>query len=376
MTILQVLPALDSGGVERGTVEIARALVEGGHRALVASSGGRMVSEVEAVGATHIALPLKSKNPLTIIANINRLVDVIRTNNVQLVHARSRAPAWSAYFAARKAGVPFVTTFHAAYKHGSALKRAYNAVMAKGERVIAISDFIRAHILAHYPIEEARIVQIPRGADMAYFDPARVSAERVDTLKAAWGIEPHLPVIMCVGRLSRIKGQDVLIRALAEIKDIPFQCLLVGSDQGRTSVSDDLKQLVSECGLDGRVKLVGDCRDMPAAYLIATVLVAPSLLPEAFGRVLVEPQAMERLVISSKSGAAPESIIPDKTGWLVEVGNEQAFAAALRAFFALSPNERRSRERFARLNVLEKFTTQQMCDRTLTVYQDVLSEHT
>lgn len=373
MIVLQILPALDSGGVELGTVQIAEALVKAGHTALVASSGGRMVAEVEAVGGRHITLPLKSKNPLTMLANIDRLGKVIRANGVQLVHARSRAPAWSARFAAQRAGVPFVTTFHAAYKHGFALKRFYNAVMTSGERVIAISEFIRQHVTDVYGVEEARITLIHRGADMKRFDPAQVDPARLAALRDAWQLPPNVPVIMCVGRLSRTKGQDVLIKALGRIKQLPFHCVLVGSDQGRTSVSDDLKQLVTENGLEGRVALVGDCRDMPAAYLLSSVVVAPSLLPEAFGRVLVEPQAMERLIISSNSGAAPESVVPGKTGWLVEPGNPEALAAALRDFLTLSQNERRSRERAARSHVLERFDTALMCSKTLTLYDDVLS---
>lgn len=374
MVILQVLPALDSGGVERGTIEITRALVDAGHTALVASAGGRMAPEVEAAGGLHITLPLKSKNPLTIQANIKRLADVIAEHKVQLVHARSRAPAWSAYFAARRMRVPFVTTFHAAYKIGGPLKRLYNSVMARGVRVIAISEYIRAHILSNYDVPADRITLIHRGFDTARFDTTRVDPVQQAELRAAWGLPPHVPVIMCPGRVSRTKGHDVLIEALAQLKDISCILVIAGGDQGRSGITDDLKALADRLGVADRVIFTGPLTIDGPVMSLADIVVAPALLPEAFGRVLVEAQAMEKLVITSNAGGAPETLVPDKTGWLVPPGDVSAIEAALRMFFALSPNERRSRERMARQHVLEFFDTALMCNKTLALYKSVLAE--
>ena len=369
MTILQVLPALESGGVERGTLEIAGALVKAGHRALVASSGGRMVAELEALGAEHITLPLKSKNPLKIFANVGELSKIIRAQKVDLIHARSRAPAWSAYYASRRTGIPFLTTFHGAYKFDNGAKKFYNSIMARGDYVIAISEYIRDHILHNYPVDLGHIVLIHRGFDPSRFDPAKVTPERQAELRKAWNLPEGVPVIMCPGRVSPIKGIDVLIKALAQIKDLPFACVIAGGDQGRESVTADLKALAEQLGVADRMIFTGHLNIDGAVLSLADITVSPAVQPEAFGRVLGEVQAMEKLIITSNAGGAPETLIEGQTGWLVPPGDEDELARALREFFALSPNERRSRERFASQHVREKFDSALMCSKTLEVYE-------
>ena len=232
-TVLQVLPGLVTGGVERGTVDMADALVRAGWRALVASSGGPMVRELERVGGEHVTLPLASKNPIRMRKNAIALEALIAKEGVDIVHARSRAPAWSAYWATQRTGTPFVTSFHAPYSITGSVKRWYNSVMTRGDRVIAISEFISRHILDNYPIEPSILRVIPRGADVAIFDPERVSAERMIQLSEAWRLEDGVPVVMLPGRLTRWKGQGVLIEAMAHLRDIPVLCVLAGSDQGR-----------------------------------------------------------------------------------------------------------------------------------------------
>lgn len=369
LTVLQVLPALESGGVERGTLEIAQALIGAGHKALVASAGGSMVAELEALGATHITLPLKSKNPLAIYANIARLEAVIRENGVNIVHARSRAPAWSALPAARRCGVPFVTTFHAAYSHDFPLKRLYNSVMTKGAVVIAISAYIRDHIMSLYGLPPEQIALIPRGFDTARFDPARVDAARLAALREKFGLPAGMPVVLCPGRVSPVKGHEVLLKALAEIKSMPWVCLIAGGDQGRSSFTAELKELATSLGIGERVFFTGPLTIDGAVMALGDVMVSPKILPEAFGRVMVEAEAMERLVITSNAGGAPETLLPGQTGWLVPPNDAPALASALREFFALSENERRSRERKARAFVLENYTTRRMCEATLAVYE-------
>lgn len=372
--VMQVLPRLETGGVERGTVDIAAALVRAGWRALVVSAGGPMVREVERAGAAHVTLPVASKNPLTIRKNIGRLAEVIRAHAVDLVHARSRAPAWSAWYAARRTGRPFVTTFHGTYNAGNAFKRRYNAIMARGARVIAISEFIGRHVVEVYGADPARVRVIPRGIDLVSFDPGRVSAERVIKLARDWRLPDGVPIVMLPARLTRWKGQAVLIEALARLARRDLCCLLVGSDQGRTAYRAELETLVRERGLEGVVRTVDHCRDMPAAFMLADVVVSASTDPEAFGRVIAEAQAMGRPVIASDHGGAREIILPDETGLLVPPGDPDALAAALRDALALDAEARARLRDAAIAHVRASFSREQMCAKTLAVYAEVLDE--
>jgi len=370
--VLQVLPALVSGGVERGTLEVAAALRRNGYTALVASSGGPLVNELDACGAVHLTLPLKTKNPFMIWKNAKRLEQLIRTHGVNIVHARSRAPAWSAYLAARRCGVPFVTTYHAAYNTGNIFRKIYASVMAKGDRVIVISRFIEATIRNTYKLPTARIRLIYRGFDHTRFSPALVSAERIDKLRQSWALPAGVLVILCPGRITRTKGQEVLVRAVALIKDIPFVCVLAGDAQGRMAVLDDLKALAEKLEVADRVIVTGGYTDAPAVMALADIVVTPAVLPEAFGRTTVEAQAMAKYVISTNNGAAPEIITQGQTGWLVEPGDVLALAAALRTFFALDPQVRQQGEQLARTQALTRFSTQVMCEQTLDLYRELL----
>lgn len=374
--VLQVLPALKSGGVERGTVEVTTALRQAGYRALVASAGGRMVDEVTAVGGEHFTLPLNSKNPLTLWRNVGRLEALIRTQGVNIVHARSRAPAWSAYYAARRCGVPFVTTYHAAYNIDHPLRLKYASVMAKGERVIAISRYIEQTLRERFQVPPERIALIYRGFDHIAFNPDLVSSDRVEALRTAWQVPTDVPVILCPGRVSRTKGQDILIAALGLIKDLPFVCVLAGDHQGRSEVVNGLMRLASDHGVAERVLMPGAYRDAPAVMRLADVIVTPATLPEAFGRTTAEAQAMGRYVISTNNGAAPEIITEGVTGWLVPPHDPVALAAALRKFFALTPDERQHGEAQARTQALSRFDTAKMCADTLAVYEAVLESLT
>lgn len=372
--VLQVLPALVTGGVERGTVEIASALTEAGYRAVVASAGGPMVRELTRCGAVHVELPMGSKNPLVMRANVKRLEQVIREHAIDIVHARSRAPAWSARAAASRAGVHFMTTFHGTYNLGGfGLKHVYNSVMTKGERVIAISEFIAEHMRRVYGTPPEKIRVIHRGVDLAKFDPVRVSAERIIQLAHRWRLPDGYPVITLPGRLTRWKGQEVLIRALAELGRHDIRCLLVGSDQGRTGYRQELVELIRRLGLTDVVHIVDECNDMPAAYMLTDIAVSASTDPEAFGRVVVEAQAMGRPVIASDHGAPRETILPGRTGWLTAPGDPHALAAALDRFLALSAEQRGDMAALAQTFVRANFSKEAMCTRTLAVYDEILS---
>jgi glycosyltransferase involved in cell wall biosynthesis len=369
--VLQVLPALDTGGVERGTVDVAAALARAGGRSFVASAGGQMVHEIERAGATHVTLPLNSKNPLVMHRNAADLAALVYDNGIDIVHARSRAPAWSAWSAARRTRRHFLTTFHGTYNAGNPLKRAYNAVMTRGERVIAISGFIARHVATVYRVDPARIVTIPRGVNTGSFDPAHVSAERVIQLATNWRLPDGMPVVMLPGRLTRWKGQTVLIEAIARLGRRDVCCLLIGSDQGRTGYREELENLIRTRDLGGVVRVIDHCRDMPAAYMLADVVVSASTDPEAFGRVAVEAQAMGRPVVVSDHGASRETVREGETGWFFPPGDVAALAGALSEALALAPDRRQAMASRARRHVETNFTVDLMCRRTIALYAEI-----
>ena len=368
--VLQVLPSLTTGGVEKGTVEIAAAIVRAGGRSVGASAGGRMVSELERSGTHHETLPMNSKNPVTLLGNAFRLVKLIRRDEISIVHARSRAPAWSAWLAARLTGAHFITTYHGTYSDGFRLKRHYNAVMARGEIVIVASQFIAGLITErhHVPPEKIRIV--PRGVDPAVFDPTEVSRERTDRLRARWGIPAGVSVVLLPGRLTSWKGQSVLIDAIARVRSRTLCCILVGSDQGRKAYSQSLLDQARRLGLADRVFLVGECDDMPAALSLADVVVHASIKPEAFGRVVIEAQAMGRPVIASDLGGPVETVRHGETGWRVRPNDPQALAIIIQDVLSLLPERLMVIGAQARVSVP---TVASMQAATIAAYQDVLA---
>jgi len=372
-TILQVIPALGAGGgVERGTVEIAEAIADAGGRALVVSVGGSQVHEITRAGGKHIELPVHSKNPVVVYKNILRLAALIERENVDLIHVRSRAPAWSALYAAKRTKRPLVTTFHGTYNARNFIKRAYNGVMTKGERVIAISAYIAEHVHRLYGVPASRLRIIHRGVDLYRFNPAKVSAERVVQLANEWRLTEGYPVIMLPGRLTRWKGQTVFIEAVAKLERRDIRCLIVGGDQGREDYRRELEAMVENQNLGEIVRIVDHCADMPAAYMLSDVVVSASTDPEAFGRVMIEAQALGRPVIASDHGGARETVLSDKTGWLVPPGDVDALSAALTKVLALDGAARGRLSDEAIANVVEHFSKQQMCAKTLEVYNEVL----
>ncbi len=373
--ILQVLPALNTGGVERGTVDIAGAIAAEGWTSIVASAGGPMVNELDRVGVEHVTLPLDSKNPMRIYRNIGELSDLIDKRGIDLLHARSRAPAWSAMTAAKRMGRHFVTTYHGTYNAQNFLKRRYNSVMARGERVIAISDFIRNHVAERYRVEDSHLKTIYRGIDVDVFDPDAVSAERIIQLANAWRLPDGMPVIILPGRLTRWKGQAILIDALAALGRDDVRCLLVGSDQGRSNYRRELARAIESHGLSHIVHIVDNCRDMPAAYMLADVVISASTDPEAFGRVAAEAQAMGRPVVATDHGGARETVLAGETGWLVPAGDPKALADAINQALSIDETARKKIAVSGRAQVLSHFTVAAMRAKTLDVYREVLAAH-
>ncbi|MDE0809365.1 MAG: glycosyltransferase family 4 protein [Alphaproteobacteria bacterium] len=371
-TVMQILPALRSGGVERGTVDVAKALVAAGWNAIVVSAGGAMVHELNRVGATHIELPIGTKNPLKWRANFDQLVDLTYKHNVDILHARSRAPAWIGWRAARKRSLPFVTTFHGRYGDSSPLKKIYNAVMSRGDRVIAISHYIAGEVTRRYDVGPDRLRVIPRGVDIGLHDPDRVSAERMIKLANDWRLPDGVPVIMLPGRVTRWKGHELLIDALAQLRSAPFHCLIVGTYEGKEGYKAKLEAQLARLGLTPHVHFVGNCADMPAAYKLADVVVSASLDPEPFGRVIIEAQAMGRPVVASNHGGAAESMLDGETGWLVKPANAQALADGIRKALDMGEGDRARLSEIAIEHTRSHFSREDMCARTLAVYCEVL----
>jgi glycosyltransferase involved in cell wall biosynthesis len=370
--VLQVLPALNGGGVERGTAEMAAAIARAGGLPLVASAGGRLAPAIERGGGRNILVPLDSKNPWRVWRNAARLADIIREERVDIVHARSRAPAWSAMLAAERTGAHFITTYHGSYKEDLPLKRQYNAVMARGERVIAISHHIAGLIEAQHGVPRERIRIIPRGVDPVAFDPEGVSIDRIVRLARAWRLPDGQRTIMLPGRLARWKGQGVLIEALALMAHRDVVCILAGDVGGKDHYRQELLTQATHRGVASRVRLVGHCEDMPAALALSDVVVNASTEPEGFGRVVIEAQAMARPVIATDHGGAAETVEHEVTGVLVPPGDPASLAVALDAVLGLDEVPRRELGERARAAVLANYTVAAMQAATIDVYREVL----
>ncbi len=369
--VLQVIPRLVTGGAERGTVELTEALAAAGWNAYVASAGGPLEHLISRSGGTHLTLPLASKNPLVMRRNVTALARVIRGLDIDIVHARSRAPAWSAWAAARATGRHFVTTFHNAYGVSSRLKHRYNSVMARGVRVIAISDFVAEHAGRVYGVGFDRLRTIPRGVDLDIFDPQQVTGARMANLAGQWRVPDGAPVVMLPGRLTRWKGGLDFVAAIAALGRRDIFCLMVGAEQ-RSGFRRKLEAAIARHGLNELFRIVEDCRDMPAAYMLADVVVSASTDPEGFGRVIVEAQAMGRPVVATDHGGARETIVPDTTGWLAPAHDPLALGAAIGAALSLGPAERSLLARRAIAHIAAHFTRDQMCAKTIAVYEELL----
>ena len=377
-TILQVIPDLETGGAERTTLEVGAALVRAGARSLVASAGGGMVAQLEAEGSEHVTLPISAKSPLEMRRNRARLLTLIERENIALLHARSRAPAWPTLWAARAANRPFVTTYHGAYGGKTKLKRLYNSVMARGDVVIANSRFTEAAIREAFAgwkvLEGRRIVTIPRGADLTRFGEDAVTPARRAAMQARLGGEGALRLLL-PGRLTEWKGQRTAIEAARLLQTDPrvpaLRVVLAGSAQGRDGYEEALRAMIETHGLEDTVHLAGHVEDMPAAYLWSDVTLSCSTRPEAFGRVAVEAMASGRPVIATALGGSLETVAEGETGLLVPPGDPQALADAV---VRLADRDRRAAlGAAAARHARARFTTEAMTSATLSVYKDVLA---
>jgi glycosyltransferase involved in cell wall biosynthesis len=374
--VLQVLPSLVTGGVERGTVEITQAIVEAGGVALVASAGGPMVHSVQRAGGRHITLPLLARDPITIWRNAARLKSLIRAENVVLVHARSRAPAWAAWSACRRTGAHFVTTYHGVYGEDLPFKRRYNAIMVRGERVIAASRYVAEVIQRQHQVDPAKIRVIPRGVDPGVFNPDSIPGGRIARIAQLMRVPDGMLTVVILGRLTSWKGQAVVLQAIARLRRRDVCCVLVGSDQGRTKYTMELEKISESLGIAHRVRIVGQVDDVPAALMLSDVVVHASTQAEAFGRVVIEALAMGRPVIATNLGGPSEIVQPGVTGWLTNPGDVASLASALEEALSMDTDARMALGHRGRLSILNGYTLQGMRHATLDVYEEVLSGET
>ena len=356
MRVLQILPALNDGGVERSTVELAKDLSADGLENWVVSGGGRLVDAVTAAGATHVTMPVGRKSPLAMWHNAGRLAALVDQLDIDIIHARSRAPAWVGYLAARKARRRpiFLTTFHGVYGHGSRLKRWYNSVMLRGDIVIANSQFIADHLHTVYGVEDGRIIVAPRGVDTDLFDPAVVTDDAVRRIRTEFASEDR-PLLVYVSRLSGWKGHDTLVDALETLPELRWKMVFAGGHD-----SDNLRQELASRIASGpardRIELAGSREDVPALLKAADLAFSVATEPEAFGRAAIEAGAMQTPVIATAHGGSLETVRDGETGWLVPPKDAVALSTAIRAALA-DPARARMIGEAARRHVLEHFTT-------------------
>lgn len=371
MKILQVLPALGQGGVERGAAEVARALCQAHIPNGVASSGGRLEAGISAAGTECITMPLASKNPLTIISNARRLARIVLDGGWTLMHVRSRAPAWSVRLASRATGVPFITTWHGLYGLKPRwLKVPYNRVMLSGAAVIAVSDCVKRHIVEEYGADENSIARIYRGADTDVFRPDVVGSDEAAAYRDALGVPRSAFLVSLPGRLTHWKGQDLLIEAAASdaLSSREVVLAFAGSDQGRTAYSTHLKSLAAKLGV--KALFIDHVDNMPLFYAASDVVVsASSGQPEAFGRVIPEAQAMGRIVVGTAHGGACETIEDGRTGFLCTPGDAKALAEAVARALALDDASRRRIAASAIESVRNRFSVKRMCEETIAFYR-------
>lgn len=371
-TVLQIIPSLGAGGAEQGCIDVAAELVKSGAKSIVISNGGHRVHELLRSGSTHIDLPVHSKNPFVMWRNIGRIRKIIKSNNVDIVHARSRAPAWSAWKACEGTLAKFMTTCHAPFNISGKAKRFYNSSIARGEIVIAISNYVKNYLLENYQIEESRIRVIHRGVALERFHPSSVVPLNLIKLSKEWRLPDGCTVVMMPGRITRWKGHHILIDAMGKLGRKDVFCVLIGDDQGRTEYRAELEAAIIAKELEGQIRIIGHCSDMPAAYMLSTVVVSASTDPEGFGRVPIEAQAMGRAIIATDHGGAQETIIKGETGWLVPPGDSDALAQALREALDMDDAEKVQMATHAMNHIAENFTREHMVEQTLDVYAELL----
>jgi glycosyltransferase involved in cell wall biosynthesis len=378
--ILQVIPKLGYGGAETGCYDLAHYLPETGSESYIITSGGELLKFVNKEKVKVIRLPVQSKNPIIMLFNAVVIFFIIWFLNISIVHARSRAPAWSCLLATKFTKSKFVTTFHGTYNFSNLLKKFYNSVMVRSDLVIGGSNFIFEHVYQHYrkffENKKRKFLVIFRGINTDFFSQKSIKENKLQNIIKEWNVDKTKFVILLPGRLTRWKGQEVFIEALnilnQESNIKPFFAIIVGSDQGRKVYSKKLISLVDRYRLNKNIIFVPKCKEMSIAYQISDVVVSSSIEPEAFGRVSVEAQSMEKPIIASNIGGSKETIINEKTGFLFDAGNANSLAERLKETINLDQMTLQSIGIEGRKNVLKKFDIDRMCFTTFSEYKKLL----
>ncbi len=381
LTVLIVVPSLDAGAADAGAVELTRVLTAAGHRAIVASRAGRLAADVAAAGAAFVPLDLSSNNPAVMLRNAAALIRIARERQCDVIHALGRAAAWSAWLAARLRGIPFMTSWYKGFREQNVFKHAYNGIMARGDRVVAVSEQIAELINDRYGTPWQRIVVVPPGIDFSRFDPASVSRERIEAMRAAFGVRPETKVILIAGRILRRKGHHVVVKAAKRLKEMglkDFLLVFIGEDRGHSRYTGELWDLVLATGTMDVIRMAAPIADMPAAFACAAAVVSAAVQPEGLQRVLVEAQAMARPVIVSDLAAGPEVVltpptVPESriTGLRFPAGNDAALAATLLRLFAMPEPVRATIGARGRDWVLGHFDAARIAEQTLALYAEI-----
>ncbi len=380
LKVLQVIPKLGYGGAETGCYDIAHYLPENNCESFIVTSGGELLKFIDKKKVKVIKLPVNSKNPLLILFNSLALIWIILYNNISIVHARSRAPAWSCYLATILTGRKFVTTFHGTYNFESKLKKFYNSVMVRSDLIIAGSNFIFSHIKENYSKYfdvNKRLRVIFRGINVDYFDPTTKLENDEKKLLKQWEIEKDKKIILLPGRLTSWKGQELFIEAInlvnIELGYEAFYVVILGSDQGRDLYKKKLTRLTEQFRMNNQVRFIDHCKDMALAYKISDIIVSASTEPEAFGRVAVEAQSMEKPIIASNIGGSNETVIDEKTGFLFETGNAKSLSQKILKLLYLDETSLKLIGTEGRKNIIQKFNVEKMCFSTYSEYKKIIN---
>ncbi len=380
LKVLQVIPKLGYGGAETGCYDIAHYLHENGCKSFIVTSGGELTKFIDKKKVKLIKLPVHSKNPLIVFFNSIALIFIIILNDISIVHARSRAPAWSCFLATKFTRRKFVTTFHGTYNFNSKIKRFYNSIMLKSNLIIAGSNFIFSHIKNNYSDYlnlKNKLLVIFRGINVDYFDPSTKTEEEERQLLKNWRIEENKKIILLPGRLTSWKGQELFLEAInlvnIQLGYEAFYAIILGSDQGRDLFKKKLIRISEQYRMTNQVKFIDHCKDMALAYKVSDVVVSSSIEPEAFGRVAVEAQSMEKVIIASNIGGSNETVIDEKTGYLFETGNAKSLCEKILKVLNLDQTSLKTIGIEGRKNIITKFNVEKMCFSTYSEYKKLIN---
>ncbi len=372
-SILQILPKLNSGGVERGTIEMASAITKSGFKSYVISAGGKMVAQLKNTNTQHIQLDVASKNPVKILFNAYKIKQIIKEHHIDLVHARSRVPALSAYFACKNSKTKFITTFHGVYSGKSKLKKTYNSIMLKGDKIITVSNFIKNHIKTNYNFtDNKKLLTIHRGVDLSEFNEQNVDYAQISKYLTKYNIPKDKKLIILPGRITEWKGQLFFLQALTKISATNYHAIIVGDVDVHSNYKKKLTDFINQHSLSENITFMPAVRDLVNLYHCADIVISASLRPEAFGRTIVEAGAMGKIVLATKHGGAMETILDNKTGFLFAANSNNELAEKIDYVLKLPKKQLNIIENEAKEHVSKNFSICKMQEATINLYKEIL----